>query len=247
MAARNSSTIDRPRVAGKRSASRPKARWRAAPRLARTLASLCEPPVAPFHRRAVMASKLDLPARSATCSPAMMSSPRSPSTWLNAVSAAGTPSRPIWLLVSWMFMAGSPCPLGKVKPLDSLINLDYVNQYEKIRRPLFVRPRGFRRARDFAGHALRLCQPRADSLRTFAGFTQPSLSRGGYPGLEGAPRAVAGAARLQELRSGPAGDGFGDCHHHRGRPDLSWRQLRRSRAKRHARTCRHVIVGCDPD
>ena len=53
---------------------------------------------------------------------------------------------------------------AKVGPLDRLINLDYVNQYEKIRRPLPVGPRGLGRTRDLAGHALRLCQPRPDPL-----------------------------------------------------------------------------------
>jgi len=51
----------------------------------------------------------------------------------------------------WMFMADSPCPVrDKVGPLDRLINLDYINQYEKIRRPLPLRPRGLGRARDLA-------------------------------------------------------------------------------------------------
>ncbi len=39
-------------------------------------------------------------------------------------------------------------PAPKVGPLDRLINLDYVNQYEKIRRPLSLGPRGLRRTRD---------------------------------------------------------------------------------------------------
>ena len=80
-----------------------------------------------------------------------------------------------------------------------------------------VRPRGLRRTRDLAGHALRLCQPRADPLRAVGGFAQPSLPRRGRPRPEGAPRAVAGAARPAQFRCRSAGDGFGDLHHHRGR------------------------------
>src|SRR4051794_23678197 len=189
-----------PRVAGNRSGRRAKARWRAAPRLARTCASFVNCPVAPLQSRAVTLSKLDLPARLATWSPAMISSPRSPSTWLNTVSAAGTPSRPIWLLVRWMFMADSPGQVrDKVRPIVRLINLDYINQYEKIRRPLPLCPRGLGRTGDLAGHALRLCQPRPDPLRAVAGITQPSLPRRGRPGPEGAPRALAGAAGLSQF------------------------------------------------
>ena len=90
-------------------------------------------------------------------------------------------------------------------PLDRLINLDYINQYEKIRRALPLRPRGRRRARDLAGHALRLCQPRPDPLRAVAGFAQPPLPRRGRPRPEGAPGAVAGAARLAQFRCRSAG------------------------------------------
>src|SRR6266704_1171684 len=41
-------------------------------------------------------------------------------------------------------MAESPYPASKVSTLDRLINLDYVNQYEKILRPLPLGPRGLR-------------------------------------------------------------------------------------------------------
>ena len=40
-----------------------------------------------------------------------------------------------------------------VDPLDTLINLDYVNQYGKIGGPLPLRSRGLRGARDLAGYA----------------------------------------------------------------------------------------------
>src|SRR5581483_4254317 len=147
----------------------------------------------PLHRRAVTLSKLAFPARSPTRSPAMINSPRSPSTWLNTVSAAGTPSRPIWLLVRCIFMTRiSFQPVGqalKVGRLDRLINLDYINQYEKIRGALPVRPRSLRRARDLAGDALCLCQPRLDPLRAVAGFAQPPLPRRGHPRPEGAAPA----------------------------------------------------------
>src|ERR1700754_3757018 len=213
-----------PRAAGNKSGSRAKARSRAAPRLARTCASSVTCPVAPLHSRAVTLSKLALPARLPTKSPAMINSPRSPSTWLSTVSAAGTPSRPIWLLVRWMFMAGSLLVHGgKVGPLDRLINLDYINQYEKIRGALPLRPRGLRRAIDLAGHALRLCQPRPDPLRAVAGYAQPPLPGRGRSGAEGAPGAGAGAARPAQLRCRSPGDGFRDRHHHRSRRDLSRR------------------------
>jgi len=68
------------------------------PRLAsaaRTSASLMGTVVAAVHSRAVTPSKLDLPASSATRSPAMISSPFWPSTWERAVSAAATPSSPM--------------------------------------------------------------------------------------------------------------------------------------------------------
>ena len=132
----------------------------------------------------------------------------------------------------------------KVGPLDRLINLDYVNQYEKIRRPLSLGPRGLRRTRDLAGDALRLCQPRADPLGAVAGFPQPPLPGRGRPHAEGAAHAVAGAARHAQFRRRSAGDGFGGGDHHRGRADLSRRQLRRPRRARHARTCRDAVVGC---
>src|SRR2546430_12840130 len=96
---------------------------------------------------------------------------------------------------SCMFMRASPLPAAKVGPLDRLINLDYVNQYEKIRRPLSLGPGGLRRTRDLAGNALRLCQPRADPLGAVAGFPQPSLPRRGRPHAEGAAHAGARAAR----------------------------------------------------
>ena len=62
-------------------------------------------------------------------------------------------------------------------------------------------------------------------------------------GAEGTARAVAGAARLAQFRRRFAGDGFGDLDHHRGRPDLSRRQLHRPGRNRHARTCRDAAVG----
>ena len=61
----------------------------AAPSAARTAASPIGWPVPPLHSRAVTPSKPVLRARSPTRSPAMISSPRSPSTWLSTVSAAG--------------------------------------------------------------------------------------------------------------------------------------------------------------
>src|SRR5260221_6525041 len=130
----------------------------------------------------------------------MISSPRSPSTWLSTVSAAATPSRPIGVLESWMFMTGLLCCPAKIDPLDRLINLDYVNQYEKIRGPLSFRPRSFRRTRGLTGDALRLCQPRADPLGAVVGFAQPSLPGRGHPRAEGTARAVAGTARPQKFR-----------------------------------------------
>src|SRR6266702_7410259 len=87
----------------------------------------------------------------------------------------------------------------KIGPLDRLINLDYINQYEKFRGALPLRPGSFRRARDLAGHALRLCQPRPDPLRADAGFAQEPLPRRGRPRPEGTPRAVTGAARLAQF------------------------------------------------
>ncbi len=131
----------------------------------------------------------------------------------------------------------------KVGPLDRLINLDYVNQYEKIRRALPLGPRGLRRTRDLPGDALCLCQPWADPIGAVAGFAQPSLPGRGRPHAEGTADAIAGAARLAQFRRRPAGDGFGGSDHHRGRADLSWRQLRRPRGTRHARTCRDAVVG----
>src|SRR5665213_1576053 len=64
--------------------------------------------------------------------------------------------------------------VSKVGPLDRLINLDYVNQYEKIFGPLSVRPGSLRRARDLAGDALRLCQSWVGSLRAFTGSARPA-------------------------------------------------------------------------
>src|SRR5205823_8143711 len=107
------------------------------------------------------------------------------------VSAAGIPSRPIGVFESCIFMRTLLCLLPKIGPLDRLINLDYVNQYEKIRWPLSLGPRGLRRTRDLAGDALRLCQPRADPLGAVAGLPQPSLPGRGRPHAEGAARAVA--------------------------------------------------------
>src|SRR5260370_39163277 len=124
-------------------------------------------------------------------------------------------------------MAGSPYPASKVSTLDRLINLDYVNQYEKILRPLPLGPRGLGRTRGFPGDALRLCQPRIDPLRAVAGFAQPSLSRRGRPGVEGAPGTLAGAARPAQFRCRSAGDGFGDRDDHRGWPDLPRCELHR--------------------
>jgi len=89
------STIDSPREIPNSSGSRAKARSRPAPRAARTASSPIGWPVPPLHSRAVTPSKPVLRASSPTRSPAMTSSPRSPSTWLSTVSAAGTPSRPI--------------------------------------------------------------------------------------------------------------------------------------------------------
>src|SRR5439155_20783448 len=143
----------------------------------------------------------------------------SPSTWLSTVSAAGIPSRPMGVFESCMFMEVLPLSLSKVGPLDRLINLDYVNQYEKIRRPLPFGPRGLRRTRDIAGDALCLCQPWADPLGAVAGFAQPPLPGGGRPHAEGAAHAGAGAAWHAQLRRRSAGDGFGGRDHHRGRAD----------------------------
>src|SRR6185436_17140153 len=165
-------------------------------------------PVPPLHSRAVTPSKPVLPARSPTRSPAMISSPRSPSTWLSTVSAAGIPSRPIGVFESCMFMEVLPLPLAKVDPLDRLINLDYVNQYEKIRRPLPLGPRGLRRTRDLAGDALRLCQPRPDPVRAVGRFAQPSLPGRGRPHPEGSTDAGARAAGDAQFRCRFAGDGF---------------------------------------
>src|SRR5258708_15196661 len=113
-------------------------------------------------------------------------------------------------------MAGSPYPASKVSTLDRLINLDYVNQYEKILRPLPLGPRGLGRTRGFPGDALRLCQPRADPLRAVAGFAQPSLSRRGRPGIEGAagggPRPAPPAGLLLPASRG----GFGGRGPHPG-------------------------------
>src|SRR3954454_7690959 len=172
------------------------------PRLAPTAASSTARQGPALHSRAVTASKLEVAARSAIRSPAMISSPCSPSTWLSAVLAAGMPSSPIGLLVIWIFMAlSSPmtCHLRKVDQLDGLINLDYTNQYEKLLRPLSFSTRGVRRARDLAGHALRLCQPRPDPLRAVAGLAQSPLPRRGRTGTEGAPRAVTGAEGFSQL------------------------------------------------
>src|SRR6476620_1554348 len=99
-----------------------------------------------------------------------------------------------------MFMEALLCSALKVGPLDRLINLDYVNQYEKIRRALSLRPRGLRRTRDLAGDALRLCQPRAYPLRAVGGFPQPSLPGRGHPHAEGAANPVARAARPAQFR-----------------------------------------------
>ena len=132
---------------------------------------------------------------------------------------------------------------AKVDPLDRLINLDYINQYEKIRGAVSFRARSIRGTRDLAGHALCLCQPRSDPFRAVSGFAQPPLPRRGRPRPEGAPYPVARAARLAELRRGLAGDGFGNFDHHRERPDLSRRELRRSRGNGHAGACRDAVVG----
>src|SRR5271163_1666225 len=45
-----------------------------------------------------------------------------------------------------------------------------------------------------------------------------------------------------QLRRRFAGDGFGNCDHHRGRPDLPRRELYRSGRYRHARARRDVAV-----
>ena len=76
-------------------------------------------------------------------------------------------------------------------------------------------------------------------------FAQPSLPGRGHPHAEGTAHAVAGAARPAQLRRRPAGDGFRRGDHHRGRPDLSRRQLRRPGRARHAGTCRDAAVGRD--
>ena len=109
--------------------------------------------------------------------------------------------------------------------------------------------RSLRRARDLAGDALRLCQPRPDPLGAIDGFAQPPLPRRGRPRPEGAPCAVAGAARLAQLRCRSAGDGFGDFDHHRGRPDLPRRQLRRAGGNdklEHAATLLWDVTTVDP-
>ena len=213
------------------------------PSAARTAASPIGWPVPPLQSRAVTPSNPVLRARSPTRSPAMISSPRSPSTWLSTVSAAGMPSRPIGVFESCIFMMVSPLQVPKVGPLDRLINLDYVNQYEKIRGPLSLGTRGLRRTRDLAGDALRLCQPGHDPLGAVGGFAQPSLPGRRCPHTEGTARAGARATRHAQFRRRSAGPGFVDRDHHRGRADLSRRQLCRSRRARHARTCRDAVMG----
>src|SRR6185369_10141928 len=114
----------------------------------------------------------------------------------------------------------------KVGPLDRLINLDYVNQYEKISRTLPLGPGGLRRTRYLAGNPLRLCQPRPDPLRAVGRFAQPPLPRRGRPHPEGSAHPGAGAAWDAQFRRRSAGDGFSGSDHHRGWPDLSRRELR---------------------
>ena len=220
-----------------------KARWRAAPRSARTAASLTGWPVPPLHSRAVIPSKPVWRTRSPTRSPAMINSPRSPSTWLSTVSAAGTPSRPMGLRISAQIHGSALLCGSKVVPLNRLINLDYVNQYEEIRWSLLVGPRGLGRTRispatlyAYVSRGLIRSEPSADSRsHRYRAEDVRGLKERRAPSPE--PRG------LKSFDADLPVMDFLDFDHHRGRPDLPRRQLHRPCRNRHARTCCDASVG----
>ena len=110
-------------------------------------------------------------------------------------------------------------------------------------QPLYLSARrGCGRARDLAGHALRLCQPRADPLRADEGRrARPPLPRRGCAQPQEPARAAGRRAGAQGGRS--AGAGFLRLNDHRRRSRLSRRAGDDAVRKRDVRTGRNAFMG----